>query len=67
MTASSFDFDVYRSAHAWMKLHGDFAAVKARERAAELAAAIDVEGAAAWLRIVAAILDLQKSREGPLS
>ena len=49
------DLDILRTAHLWIKRHGDSATVKARETAESLLRKGDEEGAATWLRIIAAI------------
>ena len=67
MASAPSDPDIYRLATTWMQRYGDMAALRARQRAAERAAAGDSAGASVWLRIVVAILDLQKAKQGPLS
>ena len=51
--------DVFRSAKLFINQHGDLAAGKAVERAAELAVAGDEKGAAIWLAISNAIIWLE--------
>ncbi len=54
------DLDVYRSAHALIQLLGSEAAIQAAKRADELMNACDLDGAAEWRRIVAAIKEMQR-------
>lgn len=60
--------DIYRSANLLLKTHGADAPIHAAMRADEMLAAGDVEGRAAWLRIVKAIEILTSTRsEGALN
>ena len=59
------DLDVYRSAHALIQRHGSEAAILAAMRADELMDAGDLDGAAVWRRIVAAIKEMQRVEPGP--
>ena len=52
------DLDIYRSANELIKQFGDAADIEAAMRADECLAAGDMEGEAAWLRIVKAIEEL---------
>ncbi len=56
------DIDIYRSAKLLIDQHGDAAAIEAAMKADAMLDKGDLEGAAVWRRIVAAINDLQ--REG---
>ncbi len=58
------DIDIYRSAHEFIKQHGEAADIEAAMRADERLAAGDMEGEAVWLRIVKAVEELQ-SQERP--
>lgn len=53
--------DIWRTVNLLVKERGDRAAVAAARRAAELLANGDVEGCAAWGRILVAIRDLQRT------
>ncbi len=52
------DLDIYRSANELIKQHGDDAPIHAAMRDDELMEAGDMEGVAAWLRIVRAVEEL---------
>ncbi len=52
------DLDIYRSANELIKQHGDAADIEAAMRADACLAAGDMEGEAAWFRIVKAIEEL---------
>lgn len=54
--------DIFRSAKLFINQHGDLAAGKAVERAAELAVGGDEKGAAVWLSISNAIIWLSTDR-----
>ncbi len=54
--------DIYRSANELIKQHGDKALVHAAMRADELKETCDMDGRAAWLRIVKAIEELLANR-----
>ena len=58
------DLDTYRSAHEFIKQHGDAADIEAAMRADERLAAGDMEGEAVWLRIGKAVEELL-SKERP--
>lgn len=53
------EIDIWRSAHILAKRHGEDAGLRAAERADELLAAGDLDGAATWRRILAAVQELQ--------
>ena len=59
------EVDIYRAAKLLLDQHGDEAAIHAAMRADDLMAVGDMEGAATWKRILAAI-DVLRSKEGPL-
>ena len=59
------DLDIYRSARLVVKRHGEGAVTYATERAAALARAGDVEGAAVWRRISAAVEELERTEPSP--
>ncbi len=54
------DLDVYRSAKLLIEQHGDEAPIHAAMRADEFLDKGDLDGAAVWRRIVAAVNDLQR-------
>lgn len=56
------DIDVWRSAHHMLKRYGDDAVARAAKRVAELQASGDSDGANVWLRIVAAINELEREK-----
>jgi hypothetical protein len=56
------DLDLYRAAKLLIDQHGQEAPIRAAQRADELLAAGDIEGAAIWRSILAAIEDLQRGR-----
>ena len=58
------DLDIYRSANELIEQHGEAADIEAAMRADECLAAGDMEGEAAWLRIVKAVEELL-SKERP--
>jgi hypothetical protein len=59
------DIDVWRSAHQFMKMHGDDAVFVAANLADARLADGDMDGCRIWTRIVAAINEL--SRQKPSS
>ncbi len=59
-----YDLDIYRTANELIKQHGEDAPIHAAMRADELLEAGDLEGQAAWKRIIYAIEELQ-SKERP--
>ena len=52
------EIDIYRSANELIEQHGEAADIEAAMRADELMEAGDMEGVAAWLRIVRAVEEL---------
>lgn len=54
------DLDIWRTANVLTRQHGPDAGVVAGQRANELLAKGDVEGAAVWKRIARAIDELQR-------
>jgi hypothetical protein len=54
------DHDLWRAAQLMIKRHGEDAPVAAAQRADELFEEGDLDGAAVWRRITAAIEDLQR-------
>ncbi len=58
------DLDVFRSAQAFIKQHGQGAPIHAAMKADELLEAGDLNGAAVWKRIVKAVEELL-SKERP--
>jgi hypothetical protein len=58
------DLDIYRAAKLLIDQHGEHASMRAAERADELLEAGDIDGAAIWRDIVAAIEEMQRER-GP--
>ena len=54
------DHDLWRAAQLMIKRHGEDAPVVAAQRADELFEEGDLDGAAVWRRITAAIEDLQR-------
>ena len=55
------DLDIYRSAHALIQQHGEGAAIQAAMSADAMLDQGDLDGAAVWRRIVAAVNELQRS------
>ncbi len=58
------EVDVYRSAHTLIQQHGDEAAIQAAYQADAMLDRGDLDGAAVWRRIVAAINELLDTRPG---
>ena len=54
------DLDIYRSAHALIQQHGEWAAIEATMKADAMLDKGDLDGAAVWRRIVAAVNDIQR-------
>ena len=54
------NLDVYRSAHALIQQHGEAAAIEAAMKADAMLDKGDLDGAAVWRGIVAAINDIQR-------
>ena len=57
------DLDIYRTAKLLIGQHGDEAPIHAAMRADELLDAGDMDGRAAWLRIVRAVKELLGKRQ----
>ena len=56
--------DIYRSAHALIKQHGEAAAIAAAMKADAMLDKGDLDGAAVWRRIVAAVNELLSTGPG---
>lgn len=56
------DIGVWRTAHHMMKRYGDDAGARAAKRAVALDTAGDAERANVWLRIAAAISELEREK-----
>jgi hypothetical protein len=56
------NLDIYRAAKLLVDRHGEDAPIRAAERADELLAAGDIDGAAIWRAILAAIEELQRGK-----
>ena len=54
--------DIFRAAELVIDRHGDDAATRAAQRADELLEDGDVDGAAVWRRILAAVEELRRGR-----
>ncbi len=59
------DLDIYRSAQALIKQHGQDAPIEAAMRADAMLEAGDLDGCAVWKRILRAVEELQRAE--PLS
>ncbi len=59
------DLDIYRSAQVLVKRHGQDAPIHAAMRADELLEAGDLDGYAAWKRILQAVEELQGTAPKP--
>ena len=59
------DIDVFRSAVALIKQHGDEAPIHAAMKADAMLERGDMDGRAVWLRIVDAIKDMQRETPRP--
>ena len=59
------DLDIYRSAKMLIDQHGEDAGLEAAIRADAILEKGDMEGAAAWRRIVKAVEELQRQEPGP--
>ncbi len=55
------DLDIYRSAQVLVKQHGQDATIEAAMRADAMLEAGDLEGLAAWKRILRAVEELQET------
>ena len=58
----STDLDIYRSAHALIQPHGEAAAIEAAMKADAMLDNGDLDGAAVWRLIVAAVNELQREK-----
>jgi hypothetical protein len=58
----TFDLDIWRSAKLLVDQHGADAPIRAAQQADERLAAGDIEGRAAWLRILAAVKELTATK-----
>jgi hypothetical protein len=56
------EIEVWRSAKLLIRHYGDAAFQHAEQKADELKAKADLDGWAKWLRIAAAVLELQEGR-----
>ena len=56
------DLDIYRAADALIKKHGDEAPLVAAMKADKMLEAGDMEGKAVWIRILAAIDEIQRTK-----
>ena len=59
--AMTSEIDVYRSAHALIQQHGEGAAIQAAMKTDAMLGKGDLDAAAVWRRIVAAVNELQRS------
>ena len=59
------DIDIFRSAAALVKQHGDDAQLRAIKRATKMLDAGDVDGYAVWKRIVDAVRDMERETPHP--
>jgi triphosphoribosyl-dephospho-CoA synthetase len=57
--------DIWRAANLLVKRHGEDAAIEAAQRADEMLKRGDIEGQSVWVRIVAAIHELQRAYRKP--
>ncbi len=57
--------DIYRSANALVKCHGQDAPIRAAMRADAMLEAGDLDGYAVWKRILRAVEELQTAEPGP--
>ncbi len=55
------DLDIYRSANVLIREHGGEAALEVAQRADAMLAKGDVDGLAAWKRILAAIEEIRRT------
>ena len=58
------ELDVWRAAQLLVDNHGSYAEIQAAARADELMEAGDMVGRSVWLRVVAAIRELQRAARG---
>ncbi len=59
------DLDIYRSAQALIKRHGEDAPIHAAMKADAMLEKGDLDGCAVWKRIVRAVEELQRAEPGP--
>ncbi len=59
------DLDIYRTAKLFVDKHGAEAPIHAAMKADAMLDKGDMEGKAVWLRIVAAINEIQRAEPGP--
>ena len=59
--AMTSNLDIYRSAHALINQHGEGAAIQAALKADAMLDKGNLDGAAVWRRIVAAVNELQRA------
>ncbi len=59
------DIDIFRSAAAFIKQHGDEASIHAAMKADAMLERGDMDGRSVWLRIVDAIKDMQRETPRP--
>ena len=59
------ELDVFRTAHLLMRQHGEYAELEAARRADELLDSGDLEGHVVFVRIVAAIQELNRRTPKP--
>ena len=59
------DLDIYRSAKLIIDQHGEDAVLEAAMRADKLLAAGDMDGKRAWVRIMKAVEELQRTEPTP--
>ena len=59
------DLDIYRSAHALIQQHGDAAAIEAAMKADAMLDKGNLDGAAVWRQIVAAVNEMQRAEPKP--
>ena len=59
------DLDIYRSAHALIQQHGEAAAIEAAMKADSMLDKGDLDGAAVWRQIVAAVNEMQRAEPKP--
>ena len=65
MAAMVSDLDIYRSAKFLIDQQGEDAAIEAAMRADKLLAAGNMDGKRAWVRIMKAVEELQRTERGP--
>ena len=63
--AMTSNLDIYRSAHALIQQHGEAAAIEAAFRADAMLDKGDLDGAAVWRQIVAAVNEIQREELEP--